>query len=100
VRCLSLTTRVSLATALSVLGAAILVSGPIRLHGQWVDHCQHRVGRTHWELIVSLALGVVAFFAGSDSEQNRIRVGQVIGSVVAVGAVVTSFILVGSGCGD
>lgn len=99
-RCLSLTTRVWLATALSVLGAAILFSGPARLHGQWVDHCQHRVGRTHWELIAALALGVVAFFVGSDSEHERIRLTQLIGGVAAVGAVVTYFILVGRGCGD
>jgi membrane-bound metal-dependent hydrolase YbcI (DUF457 family) len=100
VRTLSLTARVRLAMGMSALGGAILVGGPVRLRGQWVDHCQHHFGRTHTVLVASLALGVVAFFVGYDYEQNRLRLGQVIGGVVAVGAVVTYFMLVGRGCGD
>jgi hypothetical protein len=99
VRSLSIRKRVGLASALSALAAAILVAGPARVSGQWADHCQHRVGRTHAELVASLAFGAIAFFVGYDYDHNRLHVGQVMGGVVAVGAVVTYFILVGRGCG-
>jgi hypothetical protein len=85
---------------MAVLGAGILFAGPARLRGQWVDHCQHHFGRTHTELVAALTLGVVAFFVGYDYEDNRLRVGQLIGGVVAAGAVVTYFVVVGRGCGD
>jgi hypothetical protein len=100
VRSLSLTTRIRLATGMSALGAAVLLAGPARLRGQWADHCEHHFGGTHTELIASLALGAIAFFLGYDYKDNRLHVGQVIGGVVAVGAVVTYFIVVGRGCGD
>jgi hypothetical protein len=85
---------------MSALGAAILVAGPLRLRGQWADHCQHRFGRTHSELIAALTLGAVAFFVGYDYEENQLRLGQVIGGIVAASAVVTYFVVVGRGCGS
>jgi hypothetical protein len=51
-------------------------------------------------LIAALTLGVVAFFVGYDYEDNRLHIGQLIGGVVAAGAVVTYFVVVGRGCGD
>jgi hypothetical protein len=99
-RHVSLTARVRLSTAMSALGAAILVAGPLRLRGQWTDHCQHQFGRTHTELTVALILGAVAFFVGYDYEDNRLRLGQVIGGIVASSAVVTYSVIVGRGCGS
>jgi hypothetical protein len=85
---------------LSALGAAILVAGPLRLRGQWADHCVHHFGRTHTALTVALLLGAVAFIVGYDYENNHVHLGQLIGGVVAAGAVVTYFVLVGRGCGS
>jgi hypothetical protein len=99
-RRVSLTARVRLAAAMSALGAAILVVGPLRLRGQWVDHCQHHFGRTHTELTVPLVLGAVAFIVGYDYEDNHLHFGQVIGGIVAASTVVTYFVLVGRGCGS
>jgi uncharacterized membrane protein HdeD (DUF308 family) len=97
---ISLTARVRIATAMSVLGAAILVAGPARLRGQWVDHCDHHFGWTHTELLASLTLGTIAFIVGYDYEDNRLHLGQLIGGIVAAGAVVTYFVVVGRGCGS
>jgi hypothetical protein len=93
-------TRARLATAMSVLAVAILVAGPARLRGQWVSHCQHHVGRTHIELTAALTLGLVAFLLGYDYENKRLGLAQVIGGVVAAGAFLTYFVLVGRGCGS
>jgi hypothetical protein len=100
VRSLSLELRLRLASTMSVLAALILVVGPVRLIGQWADYCQHRFGWTQLELTSSLTLGAAAFFVGYDYKDNHVHIGQLLGGVVAVGAVLTYLILVGRGCGD
>ncbi len=85
--------------AMSILGGVILLVGPVRLTGQWVDHCQDRFGLTHAELITSLVLGVAAFFVGYEYKENRVQIGQLLGGIVAAGAVVTYLILASRGCG-
>lgn len=85
---------------MSALGAAILLAGPGRLRGQWADHCEHHFGSSHTELIAAVVLGAIAFLLGYDYKDNRPHLGQVVGGAVAVGAVVTYFVVVGRGCGS
>ena len=99
-RGLTATVRFRFATTMAILGGAILLAGPVRLTGQWVDHCDTHFGWIHAELIAALVLGAVAFFVGYEWNENRVRIGQLLGGIVAAGAVVTYFILVGRGCGD
>jgi hypothetical protein len=92
--------RFRLATATAIFAGVILLAGPVRLTGQWVDHCRHHFGWTHAELITSFVLGAVAFIIGNDDEHDSARLGQLIGGFVTVGAVVTFAMLLGRGCGD
>ena len=85
---------------MSIVGGMILLAGPLRLTGQWGDSCQHHFGWTHVELISSLALGAAAFFVGYEYKEDRVKIGQLLGGLVAAGAVVTYLILTGRGCGD
>ena len=99
-RGLSAAVRFRLATAMAILGGVVLLAGPVRLTGQWVDDCQHHFGWTHAELITSLALGAVAFFVGYEYKEDRVQIGQILGGFVAAGAVVMYVILTGCGCGN
>ena len=85
---------------MSIVGALILVVGPVRLSGQWADRCQGRFGWTDTELIITFVLGGVAFLVGYDYENDRVHLGQLLGGVVSAGAVVMFLMLVGRGCGD
>ena len=80
-----------------ILGGVILVAGPVRLKGQWA---YWHFGWTHAELIASFVLGAVAFFVGYDYKENRVHIGQLLGGLVAAGAIVTYLVLVGRGVGD
>jgi hypothetical protein len=99
-RGLSAVVRWRVATAMAVLGAVILLAGPVGTMGQWADHCEHHFGVTHIELLAAFLVGAVAYFVGYDYEEDRVRIGQILGGIGAVGSVVTYLVLVGRGCGS
>ena len=85
---------------MSILGGVILLAGPARLKAQWTDDCQYHFGWTHAELITSFLLGAAAFFLGYEHKEDRVRIRQILGGIVAVGALVTYIVLVRRGCPD
>jgi membrane-bound metal-dependent hydrolase YbcI (DUF457 family) len=95
VRGLSAVVGFRLATAISIIGGAMLLLGPVRLRGPWIDDFQYHFGWTHAELITSFMLGVLAFFVGCEPEEERVRIRQALGGLVAVGAIVTYIVLIG-----